>query len=75
MLWDYRTECWWLLITDVLNKALKCAYLTASIQDYILLSLELLGPSTIISKEEKSHIYKNLNKVFKVNKSTKEIKW
>ncbi|KAK5645307.1 hypothetical protein RI129_006607 [Pyrocoelia pectoralis] len=61
MLWDYRTENWWSLLTDILNKALQCAYRTASIQDYVSLSLELLGPSTKITMDDRKEIYENLN--------------
>ncbi|KAF5298216.1 hypothetical protein FQA39_LY02640 [Lamprigera yunnana] len=66
MLWDYRTECWWHLLTDILCKATDCAFLTGSVQDYILLSLELLGTSTTISTEKRMQIYENLNRVLNV---------
>ncbi|KAF5306179.1 hypothetical protein FQR65_LT07455 [Abscondita terminalis] len=63
MLWDYRTECWWYLLTDILCKALQCAFLMASVQDYLSLSLELLGTSTTISLEKKKIIYENMTRI------------
>lgn len=65
MLWDYRTERWWLLLTDILSKALRCAFLTANIQDYVMLSLELLGTSTTVTMEQKKQVFDNLNRIFK----------
>ncbi len=40
---DYRTERWWGLLTAILTTALRCAYLMASVKDYIIYSMELLG--------------------------------
>lgn len=40
---DYRTERWCALLTDILSTALRCAYLMASVKDYILYCMELLG--------------------------------
>uniref|UniRef100_A0A1Y1MLA7 Trafficking protein particle complex subunit 11 n=1 Tax=Photinus pyralis TaxID=7054 RepID=A0A1Y1MLA7_PHOPY len=70
MLWDYRTENWWNLLTDILHKALQCAYLTASIQDYVSLSLELIGPSTKISTNKRKDIYENVHRI--INKQIPE---
>ncbi|XP_069796522.1 trafficking protein particle complex subunit 11 isoform X3 [Narcine bancroftii] len=60
---DYRTERWWNLLTFILSTALKCAYLMGQIKDYITYSLELLGRSSTLKKEQKSRVEKNLIKV------------
>lgn len=43
---DYRTERWWPLLTAILTTALGCAYLMASVKDYIIYCMELLGRGT-----------------------------
>ncbi|XP_034951307.1 trafficking protein particle complex subunit 11 [Chelonus insularis] len=60
MLWEYRSERWPLLLTDILKKALKAAYLSTSIHDYITLAIESLGPFTKFSKEDRAAIYSNM---------------
>ncbi|EFA10428.2 Trafficking protein particle complex subunit 11-like Protein [Tribolium castaneum] len=65
MLWDFRAENWWLLLTDILEKAIRCAYLTASVQDYVLLSLEILGKYSKLSVEQKKRIHENLQRILK----------
>lgn len=67
MLWDYRCEKWWLLLTNILTLALNCAFLSANIQDYIVLSLEALGTSSMLSPLEKTRIFNNIMKVLKVS--------
>lgn len=67
MLWDYRSEKWWYLISDILQKALNCAYLSANIQDYVTLSLEILSGHTNSSSLDKTKVFKNLTSVLKVN--------
>lgn len=67
MLWDYRSEKWYLLLTTLLSRALCCAYLTASVQDYILFSLEALGPNTTFDINNKKRIFNNLMAVLKVS--------
>uniref|UniRef100_A0A4W3JQ60 Trafficking protein particle complex subunit 11 n=1 Tax=Callorhinchus milii TaxID=7868 RepID=A0A4W3JQ60_CALMI len=63
VMFDYRSERWWKLLTSILNTALKCAYLMAQVKDYITYSLELLGRSSTQKEEQKSRIEKNLLKV------------
>lgn len=65
MLSDYREERWWSIISNILERALKCAYLTANVQDYILLAFEILGSSVKVSMEDKKRIYENLNRILK----------
>lgn len=65
MLWDYRSEKWWQLLTTILSRALDCAYLSANIQDYVVLSLEALGSSSLMSPDHKTRIYNNVMKVLK----------
>uniref|UniRef100_A0A1A8LG96 Trafficking protein particle complex subunit 11 n=1 Tax=Nothobranchius pienaari TaxID=704102 RepID=A0A1A8LG96_9TELE len=60
---DYRTERWWGLLTAILNTALCCAYLMASVKDYIIYSMELLGRASTLKEEQKSRIQKNLFRV------------
>ncbi|KAI4461549.1 hypothetical protein MML48_5g00016715 [Holotrichia oblita] len=63
MLWDYRSEKWWNIISSILLKALKCAYLTANLQDYIILTMEALGGHISIDEEKKKKMYENLYNV------------
>lgn len=65
MLWDFRNENWWLLLTDILEKALRCAYLTANVQDYLLLSLEILGRFSNIDISQKRKIHENVWRILK----------
>uniref|UniRef100_A0A3Q2EE88 Trafficking protein particle complex subunit 11 n=1 Tax=Cyprinodon variegatus TaxID=28743 RepID=A0A3Q2EE88_CYPVA len=60
---DYRTERWWPLLTAILTTALRCAYLMASVKDYIIYCMELLGRASTLKEEQKSRIEKNLFKV------------
>ncbi|XP_021915999.1 trafficking protein particle complex subunit 11 isoform X2 [Zootermopsis nevadensis] len=62
MLWDYRCEKWWRLITNILTLALNCAYLSASIHDYVVLSLEALGTSSQFPFDQKTRIFNNFMK-------------
>lgn len=66
MLWDFRSEKWCNLLSDILIKALKCAYLVASVPDYIMLSLEILGSLVKASEEMKKKVYYNLHRLLKV---------
>ncbi|XP_046390361.1 trafficking protein particle complex subunit 11 [Ischnura elegans] len=65
VLWEHRSERWWLLLTHALSRALVCAYLTASIQEFIALSIEALGPNVLLSQTRKASIFSNLCKVVK----------
>ncbi|XP_070524190.1 trafficking protein particle complex subunit 11 isoform X2 [Cardiocondyla obscurior] len=60
MLWEYHGERWPVLLTDILNNALRAAYLSTSIQDYLTLAFEALGPSTTFSEERQAIIYNNI---------------
>lgn len=68
MLCDYRNEKWWDIISNILLKAVKCAYLTANLQDYIILTLEALGKNIVIPMETKKKMYENLVHVLNVSK-------
>lgn len=63
MLSDYRAECWSGILSNILEKALRCAYLTASVQDYLILALEALGSHILVSPEHKKLVYDNLNRI------------
>jgi tetratricopeptide (TPR) repeat protein len=41
----YRTEQWWPILEAILPAALKCAYLSVKLQDWIQFSLEVLNPN------------------------------
>ncbi|XP_076626915.1 trafficking protein particle complex subunit 11 gry isoform X2 [Colletes latitarsis] len=60
MLWEYHDERWPVLITNILKNALRAAYLSTSIEDYITLAFEALGPSTTFSEDYKVAIYNNI---------------
>ncbi|XP_034036782.1 trafficking protein particle complex subunit 11 [Thalassophryne amazonica] len=60
---DYRTERWWGLLTAILTTALRCAYLMASVKDYLMYCMELLGRASTLRQEQKLRIEKNLFKV------------
>ncbi|XP_058506254.1 trafficking protein particle complex subunit 11 [Solea solea] len=62
---DYRTERWWGLLTAILTTALRCAYLMASVKDYIIYCMELLGRASTLKEQQKERIEKNLLKVLK----------
>lgn len=66
MLSDYRNERWWYIIAHILEKALKCAYLTASVQDYICICLEVLGENIPVSVTYKKRVYENLLRLLNV---------
>ncbi|XP_066143332.1 trafficking protein particle complex subunit 11 [Euwallacea fornicatus] len=65
MLSDYREEKWWGIISNILEKAILCAYLTANIQDYMQLAFEILAASATLSIEDRRRIYENLNRILK----------
>ncbi|XP_061421126.1 trafficking protein particle complex subunit 11 [Lethenteron reissneri] len=63
VLWEYRSERWWSLLTSILSTALKCAYLMGQNLEYITFCLELLGRASTLSHEKKASIQRNLMKV------------
>ncbi|XP_072378300.1 trafficking protein particle complex subunit 11 [Diabrotica undecimpunctata] len=65
MLWDFRNEKWWTIVSVVLEKAILCSYLTANVQDYILLAFEILGVNINTPLNEKRKIYDNLIRILK----------
>jgi len=67
MLWEYHGERWPVLLTDILKNALRAAYLSTSIQDYLTLALEALGPSTTFSEERQAVIYNNIINILQVS--------
>ncbi|XP_077464775.1 trafficking protein particle complex subunit 11 isoform X1 [Stigmatopora argus] len=62
---DYRTECWSEIQTTILTTALHCAYLMASVKNYIVFCMELLGRASTLKKEQKLRIEQNLVLVMK----------
>lgn len=63
VMWDYRAERWWLLLTSILDISLKCAFLTAKVQEYVSNCMELIGSYSQCGIEEKTRIQMNLIKV------------
>ncbi|KAK2581512.1 hypothetical protein KPH14_005173 [Odynerus spinipes] len=63
MLWEYHGERWPVLLTDILKNALRAAYLSTSIQDYLTLAFEALGPSTTFTKDQQTVIYANITSI------------
>ncbi|CAL4110444.1 unnamed protein product, partial [Meganyctiphanes norvegica] len=63
VMWDYRSERWWQLLTAASSLALQCAYATASITQYVGLCLEAMGRRINISNQEKQRVYYNLKRV------------
>jgi len=45
---------------------LRAAYLSTSIQDYLTLAFEALGPSTTFSEERQAVIYNNIMNILQV---------
>lgn len=60
MLWDYRRERWWGLASHVLARALRCAFLSAAVQDYVQLSLEALSRHVRVPGDDKERIFRNI---------------
>lgn len=67
MLWDYRAEDWRTLLTSLLSKALSCAYLTASVREYLDLSLEALAH---FPTDWQHRVLDNVLSVIKVGETT-----
>ncbi|XP_022103870.1 trafficking protein particle complex subunit 11-like [Acanthaster planci] len=65
--WDYRLERWWPLLTSILGTSLRCAYLVASIEEYVTICLELLGRYSQSSPEERTRVQMNLIRVLSNN--------
>nr|XP_022918044.1 trafficking protein particle complex subunit 11 [Onthophagus taurus] len=63
MLCDYREEKWWGIIKTILLKAIKCAFITVNIQDYLVLSLEILSTYIEVEPEHKKKTYENFIRV------------
>lgn len=66
MVWDFRAEKWWLILSKILEKGITCAFLTANVQDYVSLAIELLGSYTQVSLDDKRRTYENLMRILKV---------
>ncbi|XP_054749116.2 trafficking protein particle complex subunit 11-like [Lytechinus pictus] len=65
--WDYRLERWWQLLTSILVTSLRCAYLVASMEEYVTISLELLGRYSQSPPDEKTRVQMNLVRVLSNN--------
>lgn len=66
MLWEYHAERWPLLLADILKSALRAAYLSTSIQDYLALAVEALSSSTEFPKDRQIEIYSNIKNILQV---------
>ncbi|XP_071790310.1 trafficking protein particle complex subunit 11-like [Asterias amurensis] len=65
--WDYRLERWWPLLTSILGTSLRCAYLVASIEEYVTICLEILGRFSQSIPEERTRVQMNLIRVLSNN--------
>lgn len=63
MVWDYRAEGWHSLLSNLLSKALSCTYLTASVREYLDVSLEALAH---FPAESQNRVFDNILAVVKV---------
>ena len=64
MLPDYRPDKWNLIFTNVLMKTLCCAFLAASVADFISCNIEALSVKIICDEKERVLVLENLWKVF-----------
>lgn len=64
MLTEYRSEKWNNIFTQVLLKTLRSAFLSASVPDFIICSIESLSNRIVIKRPERIAILENLWKVF-----------
>lgn len=60
VMWDYRSERWWGLLSSSSRLALQCAYCTAAITEYFGLSLEYVGGRVQASAQEKRRVFENM---------------
>nr|XP_045621115.1 trafficking protein particle complex subunit 11-like isoform X2 [Procambarus clarkii] len=65
VMWDYRSEKWWSLLSSASALALQCAYNTASITEYFGLALEFMGTRLLASPEDKRRVHENLIKLLR----------
>ncbi|KAG8179574.1 hypothetical protein JTE90_016141 [Oedothorax gibbosus] len=63
VLWDYRLEKWRPIVSSILITALRSAYLSANIQDYISLGIEMISNWIQCSTDEKSIVQNNINNI------------
>ncbi|ESO05264.1 hypothetical protein HELRODRAFT_99127 [Helobdella robusta] len=61
--WEYRNERWWIILTSILQMALKCAYLSCSPREYVTICLELVGVYGMVSKDEKLRLQRNIQQI------------
>ncbi|GFT33359.1 trafficking protein particle complex subunit 11 [Nephila pilipes] len=61
VLWDYRVEKWRPIVSSILTTALRSAYLSANVQDYISLGIEMISNWILCSTDEKSIVQNNIN--------------
>lgn len=66
MLSDYRNEKWSTVFTQVLLKTLRSAFLSSSVPDFIVCSLEALSLNIVMEQSERILVLENLWKVFQV---------
>lgn len=74
MLTDYRIDKWHTIFTEVLTKTLRSAFLSTSVSDFILCSIEAMSPNIQIESAERISILENLWKVFQVRNFRQETK-
>ncbi|KFM58453.1 hypothetical protein X975_10524, partial [Stegodyphus mimosarum] len=63
VLWDYRIEKWRPIVSSILSTALRSAYLSASVQDYISLGIEMISNWILCSTDEKTIVQNNISNI------------
>ncbi|KAK4294863.1 hypothetical protein Pmani_032542 [Petrolisthes manimaculis] len=65
VMWDYRSEKWWKLLSSASTLALQCAYNTASLMEYCSVALEMMGKKLDVTQQHKLTVHANLTKILK----------
>ncbi|CAG0893181.1 unnamed protein product [Darwinula stevensoni] len=72
VLWEYRLEGWWSLLTSSLQLGLLYSYVTASPEDYVAFLLELLCPRSTITLDNRRLLHNKLIQVIHGNPAIPE---
>lgn len=57
VVWQYRVEQWWSLVSASSSLLLQCSRATADISSYIAAVLEALGPRVALPPPDKRRLY------------------
>ncbi|CAG0917855.1 unnamed protein product [Notodromas monacha] len=62
VIWDYRREKWWSLVSPLLRRAIAFSYRTASRADFIRALIEFLGPKFSTEHKKRPDVVDELHK-------------